>query len=170
MLKVTSMKSMLKISAILALSAMTAACGFSPLYADRGAGLQASLSGIDITRIESQTDAGYLLQTELQRRFQTGAASAYALDVDLDEKTLSEAITRQANTVQFTIRLIADYELRDLEGKVVFQDKAQALTSYGAVPSQYATLVAREEAIRVASQMLADDIEMDLVLHFKNAN
>ncbi|NHK28123.1 hypothetical protein FF098_009430 [Parvularcula flava] len=168
--KVVSMKSVLKISAALALSAMTAACGFSPLYAERGAGLQASLSGIDITRIESQTDAGYLLQSELQRRFQTGAASSYALDIVLDEKTLSEAITRQANTVQYTIRLRADYVLRDLDGKVVIDDNTVAITSYGAVPSQYATLVAREEAIRVASQMLADDIEMDLVLHFKNAN
>ncbi|GGD14850.1 LPS assembly lipoprotein LptE [Aquisalinus flavus] len=170
MSKVVSMKSMLKASAALALAAMTAACGFSPLYAERGAGLQASLSGIDITRIESETDAGYLLQSELQRRFRTGAAASHGLDIELDEKTLSEAITRQATTVQFTIRLIANYELRDVDGTVVLRDSAQAVTSYGAVPSQYATLVAREEAIRVASQMLADDIEIDLVLHFKNFN
>lgn len=170
MSKLLSMQTVLKMSAALALVAMTAACGFSPLYADRGAGLQSMLSGIDIARIDSQTDAGYLLQSELQRRFQTGASSLYALNIELEEKTLSEAINRQANTVQYNILLTAQYELRDLDGRILVKDNSQTLTSYGAVPSQYATLVAREEAIRVAAQDLADDIEMDLVLHFKNFN
>lgn len=170
MTKVVSVKSVLKLSAALALTAMTTACGFSPLYADRGANLQAALSGIDIQRIHSQTDAGYLLQTELQRRFQTGEASSYSLMVELEERTLSEAITSQANTVQFTIRLTADYDLRDNDGRVIVRDSAETFASYGAVPSQYATQVAREEAIRVATQNLADDIEMDLVLRLRKTD
>lgn len=168
--KISVAQSLLRGASALMLITLTTACGFSAIYADRGAGLQSALAGIDIAAIESETDAGYLLQTELQSRFQTSSASTYALDVELDESTASAAITTQANTVQFSFQLEASYILRDSNGGVLLASEKRAFGSYGAVASQYATLVAREEAIRVAAIRLADEIEMDLVLHFKNLN
>lgn len=157
-----------KTMAALALAGLAAACGFSPIYADRGTGLMQNLSSIEVAYIESETEAGYVLQSELQRRINTDAGKDYLLEVDLAQKVQSEAITRQADTVRYSFKLHAAYRLLNTDGETLLAQSRATQVSYGVAPSQYATEIAQEEALRNAAQELADQIELDLVIFFKN--
>lgn len=159
------MPSFLKAAGCAGLVAMIAGCGFTPLYADRSANLVGNLSQIEVARIESTSEAGFILESELQKTLGTGASS-YVLEVELDETIRSQAITRQADTVLYDYVLTADYQLFDTATESLIEDRKQAIISYGAAPSQFATQVAKEDAIRRAAEQIADEIELDLVLYF----
>lgn len=157
----------LRTVAALGLLGMSNACGFSPIYADHGENLVQSLASVDIDRIETGNDSGFILQSALQRKLGSQGTPDYFLQVDLTEKLASEAITREANTERYSLKMTARYKLLDGQGKGVLWSSARSTVSYGVVDSPYATQVARENATRTAAESIADDIERDLVLYFK---
>lgn len=165
-----SVAATLRTAAALCLAGMTAACGFSPLYADRGSAVSQTLSTVTIERIESdrQLDSGYFLEQELNRLLGNGSASPeYKLRVRLDEELDEEAITRQADIVRLNIEIDASFVLSTIDGEVVHTGRRSAISSYTPAPSLYATEQAKRNAAELAARSLAQDIELDLVLYFK---
>lgn len=153
--------------AALGLAGLTAACGFSPIYADHGEGLMQNLAAVDVARIDSENDAGYMLETELQKKLGSRGTPAYSLQVTVNERLVSEAITRQANTERYKLIMSAKYVLNDSLGEKILSSSARAGVSYGVVDSPYATSVARDNATQTGAEVIAAQIERDLVLYFK---
>ena len=154
---------------ILILAPALSACGFTPLYADRDLNLTEALSGISVARIVEPADAGFILEKELRDRFATAGTARYDLKVDLRERRSTLAVTREANIVRNNYTLTANYTLTNRTTGEKYTNSRFAVTGYGIVPSQYASLVGQEDAIRKAAIDVAEQIELDLVLYLKGS-
>ncbi len=150
----------------IALPALSA-CGFTPLYADTDQSINNSFAAIRINPIRDPEQASYVLESQLRDFISSTASARYDLAVTLREKRRSVAVTSQAQTQRFEYTLEAKYVLTELQTGKRYQNEKSAITSYGIVPSQYASQVGREDAILKAGVKLADKIETDLVLYFK---
>ncbi|WP_306251964.1 LPS assembly lipoprotein LptE [Parvularcula sp. IMCC14364] len=155
-------------SAALVISApFLSACGFTPLYADNDQELTRSLAEVNILPIREPETASYVLENELRDFSSRTAATRYDLQVGLRENRKSVSVTGNAQTARFEYTLLGTYTLTDNETGQRYRNSKSVITSYGIVPSQYASLVAQEDASRKAAIELAQQIEFDLVFYFK---
>lgn len=139
-----------------------AACGFEPLYSDRGPGPSAisQLAAVEVAPIPERV--GQVLRNDLLDRispFGTPARPAYRLEVrlDFDREGLGfrpdEAITR------VNLRFGARYRLVVPEsGEKVFSAVARSSVSYNVVQSDFANLNAERDAERRAAHMIGEEI------------
>ncbi len=146
---------------------LLSACGFTPLYADNDQELTRSLAQVNILPIRQPETASFVLENELRDLTSRTATTRYDLAVNLRERRRSVAVTGDAQTARFEYTLTAGYTLSDNETGQRYRNAKSVVTSYGIVPSQYASLVAQEDAIRKAAIELAQQIEFDLVFYFK---
>ena len=118
--------------------------------------------------IVTADDSGYMLQTALQQKFGDSSRPEYRLEVTLNQKLVSEAITKQANTERYSVQVMAEYSLLDSLGTTMVNKTSSTSISYGVVASPYATQVARDNATRTAVEKIAGDIERTLIVYFKD--
>lgn len=155
------------LSTLFALTCLLSACGFSPLYADKNLNLTSNLASINIARIAEPATAGYILENELKDRFASAGTARYDLNIKLTERRTSLAVTGDANIVRSNYTLTAKYEIIEKATGKVYENTKFSITGYGIVPSQYASLVGQEDAIRKTAINLAEQIELDLVLFLR---
>ena len=138
------------------------ACGFEPLYGDRGArpGAVSQLAAVEVAPIPERI--GQVLRNDLLDLISPFGAPAqpnYRLEVrlDFDREGLGfrpdEAITR------INLRLGASYRLVVPDsGETVFSDVARSAVSYNVVQSDFANLNAERDAERRAAHMIGEEI------------
>ncbi len=163
---------MLRPLAILALSAVlatVAACGYRPLYGERPTGgVAADMSQVRINLIEDRS--GQMLHNMLRDRLNPSGqptAPRYELAIQLDEAFQELSIRKDATATRANFRAFATFRLYRLEDlkEVAFIGDTDAVTSYNIVESDYATLVARDDARERALRLVADRVATEVALY-----
>lgn len=155
--------------ALLLCLAPLGACGFEPLYAERPGAVTAALKEIRVDPIPDRI--GQKLRTELQRRFNPlnePAAADYRLTVAISEDVLGTA-SREDNTVtRVNLTLFGRYILRRIDGDTeVARGTVRSTNSYNVLASDFATLVAEDDARDRAVREIATAIQTRLALRLR---
>ena len=151
----------------LGLALLASACGFKPLYGEGSSAI--GLRSVSLASIDGAPDVTRLLRDELGRTLPPSdmAATNYQLSLAVEDRRRAVATSRAAATTRFDYLLTARYRLVDTtSGEMVYENAIQARSSYGVVASQYASYVAREDAVRRTAVEMAGKIERDLALYF----
>ena len=152
----------------LALTA-TAACGFQPLYGDRGVGAGAAekLNSVEIASIPDRE--GQKLRNLLIDRFYESTRPGnprYRLDVTLTAVEQKLALQKDASAVRAQLLVDAPFRLTDTaNGQVVFQAKSRSMISYNILEQHYAGLLTVENAYDRALLDISNDITTRVAMH-----
>lgn len=151
----------------LALLSLTA-CGLRPLYAGgNDSPVVSTLRSVKVSNIGGG-QAGWLMRNKLVDRLGEGGpeASAYRLDVTLDNNITSYGVRSDEAATQERITLRARFQLVDLRnGMVVLDDTAGSDASIDIVSSEYATVAAEQTSLENLSDVVADQIVARLSLY-----
>ena len=149
---------------------LTAACGFQPLYGERGdqAGARDELTQVEIAVIAGRL--GQQVHNYLLDRISPlgqPASPLYVLDVDLRLSKQALGVQRDATAARAKFVLAASYRLaRKQGGSLLFQGSAQTANSFTIVQSDFANLSAEKDAIDRAAREVSDTIRARLALYF----
>ena len=154
---------------------LLAACGFEPLYGQRGvAGGSAAeeLATIRIVPIADRT--GQLLYNELRDRLNPRGKPAnprYILTITLEETAQTLAFRGDETATRANLNISAAYQLRRAvsesesgNDEVVTSGLARITTAYDILESQFATLVSIDDARARSVRALGDDIQARLAV------
>ncbi|MEM1409569.1 MAG: hypothetical protein AAGG79_02345 [Pseudomonadota bacterium] len=154
-------------AALAVLSMIVSACGFRPLYAsldEEGAG--GVLGRIELGAVRGPSDARDQVQSILSRRLPTEDGNErYTMDINLRESRRGVSVSIDNNTRRFNYQLIATVVYLDRQTKMRRVQSLTSEVSYAVVPSQYATLVGQEDAIRRAAIDIVRKIEIDAAFY-----
>ncbi|OYW73301.1 MAG: hypothetical protein B7Z26_12075 [Asticcacaulis sp. 32-58-5] len=147
------------------------ACGFQPLYADRG--LVTSLSQVDIVVPDTRT--GYFLKQDLSKGLleDAKAAKRYRLDVQLTERRFAVGLglddTASRYEISNAVAYSLAYSLTDLATRqVVYKSNFVDATTYDAAESPYASMASQSDGQERAAISISQKIQADLALYFHN--
>ncbi len=156
-----SCKSELRRAAILAaaLAVGLSGCGFRPLHGQGGAGAEASLAMIQITRIADRNGQKLhnLLLDRLNPKGPPGRP-AYILSVRLNEGLQNLAIRKDESATRANLTLTAHFTLARTGSDDTYSGAAVSINSYNILQSDFATLSAENDARGRALRTLADEI------------
>jgi LPS-assembly lipoprotein len=160
---------------LLGLLGPLAACGFEPLYGQRGVtggSAAAELATIRIVPIANRT--GQLLYNELRDRLNPRgkpASPRYLLTIVLEETEEELAFRGDETATRANLNISATYELRRVvsesesgNDEVVTKGLARITTAYDILQSQFATLVSIDDARARSVRALSDDIQARLAV------
>lgn len=147
------------------------ACGFTPLYADRGE-KQAGVSRFDDIAIANIPDRSgqYLRNALMDRLYSAGRPSSprYTLSIDpIAENKSNLDITRSSSATRSQLRLTTKMTLTDTSsGTAVLKRDLVAVDSYNILDSQFTTRISEQSARQNGLDTLARLIEAQLALYF----
>lgn len=145
-----------------------AGCGFKPIYAtpDNGGAAAAFNQAIAVRQISAPQSVAPYINDALSKRLvlREGNSPKYDLYVRATERAEQLAVQIDATVTRFNYRLIGNYTLVNLETGDRLTGNANAVASYNIVTSQYSTLFAEKAAQEKAAQLLAEEIERDLLV------
>ncbi len=147
---------------------MVSACGFKPIYATPQ-GSSAPLSQlVSIGQVDAPDTVRAQISSALNDRIslKEGETPKYELIVAVKETAQRLAVQIDATVTRYNYRLRANYTLVDFKTGERIKGRAQAVTSYNIVNSQYSTLFAERAATEKAATLLAEEIERDLLIRF----
>jgi len=149
-------------------SLMLTACGFRPIYAVSQEDGNALSERITISTVIAPEEVHPLLVDALTNRIALGAGVSpdFELSVDVTERAERLAVQIDNTTTRYNYRLFAKYSLRTLETGSVVNGRAEAVTSYNIVSSQYSTLFAESSAREKAARLLVEELERSLIINF----
>jgi hypothetical protein len=161
---------MMRLQAAALLCLALGGCGFRPLYAvpAEGSEQQAILKTIAVEAVTGPRapQATRIMAKELPERFaDPGSDARYTMQVRLNERNQGVSVTIDSNTRRFNYSLSGQIRYTDRKSNEVRVQNLRSIVSYAVVPSQYATLVGREDAIRRAVLDLSRKIEVDAILY-----
>lgn len=161
----------LSLVAIIGLSLMLSACGFRPLYGDRGveASTYGDLSGITVS--SPDTSVGRALKFDLLDTINdTGdqpSSPLYTLSLMPQSYSLNVAVQQDSSVTRQNFVLVVPYVLRDIAtGKIVYKSTARARSSYNRVDSEFANLSAANAAEKRTAKAVAADIKTQVSVYF----
>ena len=145
---------------------MVSACGFKPIYATPDGASAPVNQQIAIGPVSAPEEVHLYIADALRERIvlREGEVPKYELTVVAREAAQRLAVQIDATVTRYNYRLSGSYILRNLETQEVRRGRAQAITSYNIVSSQYSTLYAERTAREKAARLLAEDIERDILL------
>ena len=145
---------------------MVSACGFKPIYATPDGASAPVNQQIAIGPVSAPEEVHLYIADALRERIvlREGEAPRYELTLAAREGAQELAVQIDATVTRYNYRLSGRYTLRDLNTQEVRQGRAQAITSYNIVSSQYSTLHAERTAREKAARLLAEEIERDILL------
>ena len=140
-------------------------CGLEPLYEGGMASPVASmLRTVDVAPIEGQS--GWLVRSKLIDRLGESSASAYRLDVTLDDNITAYGIRGDQAATRERRTLRARYQLVSLRtGTVLLDATAGSDEGIDIVSSPYATVAAEQTALEQLAEVVADQIVARLGLY-----
>jgi LPS-assembly lipoprotein len=153
--------------------ALTAGCGFRPLYLSGGEAsgeptVGGELASVDIAPIRDRV--GQLVRNDLLFLLSPTVdetTAAYRLDVRIAETISELAVERTGFATRSNLRLNATYSLIDLaSGKPLVNGRTRAISSYNIVNASYSTLTAQYAARERAARQIAEDIRSRLSAYF----
>lgn len=156
---------------ILAVGLLTSACGFRPLYGDRGVagpGAQASLETIRIEPIADRTGQQLynFLRDRLNPRGKPGAPQ-YLLSVKVDEDKGTLFIREDETASRANLTLRAKFALRRADtGKEVLDGVSRSTSSFDILSDEFATIASEEDARRRSARELSEEIRTRLAIYF----
>lgn len=162
-----SLVMLLKRLAVASACLILSGCGFKPIYATPENGGSVALSqAVFVRQVSAPEIVAPYINDALDRRLalSEGRSAKYDLYVRARENAERLAVQIDATVTRFNYRLNADYVLVDLETGERINGRANAVASYNIVTSQYSTLFAERTAQEKAAQILAEEIERDLLL------
>jgi LPS-assembly lipoprotein len=150
-----------RIAIAVAALALLGACGFEPLYGERGsdAPVGGLLEQVAVSPIADRT--GQLLRIELTNRLTptTPTESRYNLEVTLSESQASLAVRRDATATRANLTISANYSLRrNGNAQILTSGSIRSVNSYDILTSDFATLAAEADARKRATRDIADAI------------
>ena len=153
---------MFRISAYLAALAVLGACGFQPIYGSRGTpGTQIEMASIEVGIIKDRQ--GQQLRNLLLDRINPGGtpqSSNYTLTVRLTSGKELLAFKKSQISTRANLNFVAVFNLKGKNqhlGKN-FSGASKITVSYNILSSQFATLIAEENARTRAVKELSADI------------
>ena len=144
-----------------------AGCGFKPIYATPDNGGAAGFNqAIAVRQISAPESVAPYINDALSKRLvlREGNSPKYDLYVRATERAEQLAVQIDATVTRFNYRLVGNYTLVNLETGDRLTGNANAVASYKIVTSQYSTLFAEKAAQEKAAQLLAEEIERDLLV------
>jgi hypothetical protein len=100
-----------------------------------------------------------------KRMPESTAQPRYLAEVALREQAVAVSVSIDSNALRFNYTLTGVVTYTDTETGQKRLQTIQSIASYANVPSQYASLVAREDAVRRAAIDLARKLEADAALY-----
>ena len=153
--------------AALAACLLTAACGFRPLYGHSN--LAPEMASIYVEPIAERD--GFELRTTLVDLLHSdgqSAGKAYRLKIVLNKNSQGIALQNDATITRYNTTLEARYTLSDARGNLLTTGNQSELSAYNVVQSPYATLVAAQDSTKHAAQDMAQRIQLELGVWFRN--
>jgi LPS-assembly lipoprotein len=161
------------LSAVLLLG--LAACGFQPLYGQRGVSGGSAADELAAIRIAPIADrTGQMLYNELRDRLNPSGKPAdprYTLSVSVSETVAELAFRGDETATRANLTLLASYVLQRTvsesssgNDEVVTSGRARITTGYDILESQFATVVSVEDARARSVKALSEDIQARLAV------
>ncbi|MDO8422237.1 MAG: hypothetical protein Q7S99_08750 [Parvibaculum sp.] len=161
----------LSLIVVIGLSLMLSACGFRPLYGDRGveASTYGDLSGVTVS--SPDTTIGRALKFDLLDTLNDSgdqpATPLYKLTLHPRNYSLNVAVQQDATVTRRNFVLVVTYTLRDIgTGKIIYNSTARARSSYNRVDSEFANLSAAADAEKRTAKAVAADIKTQVSVFF----
>lgn len=158
------------------LSLMIMGCGFQPLYSQNGRSpaVEAELSAIlvDVQKTDSRSDRlEQLVYSSLLDALTPVSVSpnpAWRLEIALEQTSKGVGFEVDDSATRFNLQIFGEWRLIDTATQaVVFSSSSRSIAAYNVVTSQFATLTAEKDAEERAAVDLANDIRLQLSLHFR---
>lgn len=148
-----------------------AGCGFAPVYGERPANAptQIALDNVEVAPIAEKL-LGLEMRNGLIDRINPNgepASPLYRLEVNLNAQRGGVLVQPDASITRYDYILTARYKLIGLEkNETLASGTTSARASYNVVESEYATLIAQQDAGKRAARTLSDDVAMRIALYF----
>jgi LPS-assembly lipoprotein len=156
---------------LMALLLPLSACGFNPLYGVDKTGFsdpQAELATIRVGNIPDRL--GQQVRNQLVAYLtpkREGAQKHYALNIRLALSSEGTALAQDESATRYNLQLVAYFELVSLaSNKKVFSGQARSIAVFNVITSEYATLIARQDAERRAARDVAEELRTRLAVFF----
>lgn len=160
----------LALAVLLLTAPAIAACGFTPLYAERGsASVAADLSSLDVRAPDTRLgrELKFNLLDLLSRAGNPPSNPAYVVELAPTVYDEDLAIERNAEVTRRNLVMVVPFRLVDTAtDKVVMRSTARSRSSYNRVDSEFANIVAARDAESRIARAIADDIKLQLSIHF----
>jgi LPS-assembly lipoprotein len=147
-----------------------AACGFSPLYAEREETEEPGLAAIKVLPIKDRI--GQMLEMALRDSFNPrdrAVDTRYTLAVTLALSRYDLGIQRDATATRGRVDVYATIELKDTKtGKVIYTSRAQSTSSFNVLDDAYAAQVAEDDARTRTVRDLTDEIRARMALFLRS--
>lgn len=147
------------------------ACGFSPVYGTRsGANGQSTsdseLAATSITIIEDRE--GQVLHNLLLDRFNPNgrpraARNSFTVELSISSQDLGTQIDATTTRSRLTVQAVG---ILKANGQSV-RFESRAVASFSTSESDYAALVARQDATDRSLQVIADDLRLQVITYFE---
>lgn len=157
------MKRLLILGLVLSAAGLSA-CGFTPLYAERG--VTGGLSHIAVEAPDGRT--AYLLREELDDVLghARNEAPAYRLTFELTENRVPRGLGPDNAASRYELSLQVDWKLLDAAGAELQSGRTTVPVSYGAADPPYAGIAAQQDGQERAAAEAARRIRLDLAQYF----
>ena len=152
------------------MTALSAACGFQPLYGERtnAVPVRQALNSISIDPIADRV--GQLVRNQLIDALTPLGQPrdpAYVLTVTLTQTKEGVAFRSDEQATRFNMTLEARFALREFgSGAIITQGSGRSVAAFNIVRSEYANITAEADAQRRAARQVADNIALRLGVHF----
>lgn len=151
----------------------TAACGFTPVYRqDTANPVRESLALIEIAPIGGHR--GLQLRNRLLEKISPRGVvdvPKFRLSVELQSSTEAILIQLDNTATRQNLKVNATFALTDLStGEIVFTGNTLSVGSYNVVDSEFATIVAEDNAAERAAREVGEEIFDLLVVYFNRTD
>jgi LPS-assembly lipoprotein len=155
---------------LLALALPLGGCGFTPLYAERDtATITADLSALDVSAPNDRLgrELKYGLLDLLSSAGNPPSNPTYLVEIAPIVYSEDLAIERDADVTRKNMVMVVPFRLVDTTTKqTVLRSTARSRSSYNRVDSEFANIVAAQDAERRIAAAIAEDIKLQLSIHF----
>ena len=158
---------MLAVGLLLAASAGLSACGFQPLYAQKG--VVSNLAAVDVVAPAGR--AGFLIREHLDDALARNrdAAPAYRMNLTLHETRYPRGIRIDNVATRYEYVLTANYVLNRLpSGGVAKRGVVRVELTYNSADQPYAAIAAQQDAEDRAAEEAARRIQLELAAWLAN--
>ncbi|MBM3549405.1 MAG: hypothetical protein FJX54_20905 [Alphaproteobacteria bacterium] len=160
--------------AVIALSLLLAACGFEPMYGERGGAPSPATQAMAETRIALIPDRiGQELRNQLLDRLTPlgpPARPRYELVVSVSERLDNLGIARDDSATFGRLTVTATFTLRDIAGgRPVYAGQSKWTNGFTKVSSHFANLANEADARSRALREIGEDIRQQIGVHFSKS-
>ena len=149
---------------------LLAACGFQPLYGERGGRDQALVEMASIAVGPIADRLGQIVRNELRDRLTPRGvpiSPLYRLAVFVNTRREAVAFNDDESVTRFNFTLNARYVLTEVaSGQVIVSGSTRSVAAYNVVLSEFANLAAENDAKARAARDISEEIRTRLGVYF----